>query len=205
MDNMDTLGVLQALERGEINVEQAEGQLSGASPVGAFHELPHQDETEYTRPPRWVQRFWVYPLVAGIALVFLGAWIIMATVSANILWFIFGLPIVLLGALITALAAIAQTAHWLYVDVHESGRRRSHIQIALPFSLSFLRAGLWFARPFLRQPRPGFTVHTDKPNLVMDWDDADGFLKALEKELTAGHGMTIDVDDKNAQVRVYLV
>jgi hypothetical protein len=39
----------------------------------------------------------------------------------------------------------------------------------------------------------------------MTWNDTEQIVQTLEHELGEGRGMTIDVDDNNATVQVYIV
>jgi hypothetical protein len=39
----------------------------------------------------------------------------------------------------------------------------------------------------------------------MNWDDSEQLFRALERELAEGRGVTIEVDDKNEHVQVYIV
>ncbi len=200
MDHPDTLGILQQLERGEISAAQANERLE--EPTVERDYIPR---VKHTGAPEWARRYWIYPLIVGLLIVGLGAWIIAATVHANILWFVLGLPILLLGTLVVAVAASAQSAHWLYVDVSEGKGKRGGVHIAIPFSMSLLRAGLWLARLFGGHPKANVTVRGSKIGLEAVWTDAEAFFAELENELRAGRGLVVDVDDKDERVQVYIV
>ncbi len=196
MDNSDTLGILKQLERGEIDADEADTQLRTPPAV----ERSDDADSLATDAPRWVQRLWVYPLVAGLLLVGLGAWIIVATVHANILWWLLGLPIVLIGSLVLAVAASARSGHWLYVNIKDAEKR--NIRFGIPMPLGLARAALWVARWFV--PTASFRVGQNRM-LFDDWDDVNAILDAFEQELNKHHGITVDVDDDDERVRVYIV
>ena len=196
MDNSDTLGILKQLERGEIDADEADTQLRTPPAV----ERGDDADSLSMDAPRWVQRLWVYPLIAGLLLVGLGAWIIVATVHANILWWLLGLPIVLIGSLVLAVAASARSGHWLYVNIKDAGKRT--IRFGIPMPLGLARAALWVARWFA--PTASFRVGQNRM-LFEDWDDVNAILDAFEQELNKRHGITVDVDDDDERIRVYIV
>lgn len=201
MDESNTLGILKQLERGEINASEAEARLDSPPKIERDYQ-PRFDETD---APRWVQQLWVYPLVAGLLLVGFGTWVIVATVHANILWWLLGLPIVLLGALVLAIAASARSGHWMYVNIKHAGRRSHNIRFGVPVPFGLIRFGLWTAQWFGPHPRAHFRVDRHATDFNMDWSDADAFIAALERELTERRGVTVDVDDDDEQVQVYIV
>ncbi len=199
MNDAETLGILKQLERGEISAEQAEERFN--APPGIEHDYQPRAEGA----PDWMRRLWVYPLVAGILVVLFGAWIIAATVHANILWLICGLPLVLVGSLVLALAAAAvSTGHWLYVDIQGRGAHRRDFRFGLPFPLGLVRSALWLGT-HLGPPHMRFRVRGRRVDFATTWAEADAFLNELEHELTQGHGLTVNVDDRNERVQVYLV
>jgi hypothetical protein len=199
MDNSDTIGILQQLERGEISANEAEARLN-APPKIEREYVPRSDEMDV---PHWVRRLWVYPLAAGILLVGLGAWVITATVNANILWFVLGLPIVLLGSFVIAVAASARSGHWMYIDIRDGGRHRHNVHFGIPFPFGLIRFGLGIAQWFAPYSHTRFRM--DRNNTSFDWSDADALIDALERELAANRGVTVDVDDDDSRVQVYIV
>lgn len=110
MESSDRLEVLKQLERGEINAGEAEARLTAPAPVERV-DTPPLDRTQL---PAWVWQLGIWTLSAGVLVVVSGAWIIATTVRANILWLLFGVPIVLLGSLIIAIGASTFAGHWLY-------------------------------------------------------------------------------------------
>lgn len=201
MEQSDALDVLKQLERGEITSAEADARLN-APHIERIEEPP----IEFERPPRWARAIWVYGLTSGLVGVGIGAWIIVAA-RANVLWFLCGLPVLLLGALITALAASATNSPWLYVNVDgvSKRKRRQRVRFAMPFPLGLVRFGLSLASLFGRHPKAKMTFRSQRHEIPLDWADAQAFVDTLERELREHRGVTIDVDDKNERVQVYIV
>ena len=201
MENGSTLGVLRQLERGEINAAEADTRLGTPPPIERVAAPPF----DQMQIPTWLRRIWVTALIAGIGIVLFGAWIIAATVHANVLWFLLGLPIVLIGSLVIAIGAGGVSGHWLYVNVEPSRKHRHAIRFALPFPMGLLRLGLWIARFVQPLPRARVRVSTARSEFDALWDEPDEFIDALERELAEGRGITIGVDDNDERVQVYIV
>ena len=201
MDNANTLGILRQLERGEISAVEADTRLTAPAAIERVAAPPF-DRNEL---PIWLRRLWITLLVGGILVVMLGGWIIAATVRANILWFWLGLPTVLLGSLLLAIGAGAFSGHWVYLNVEPSRRRHQAISFALPFPTGLIRMGVWIARFVPPHPRARVRVSAAHSRFDALWDDPDEFVNALERELAAGRGITIDVDGEGARVQVYIV
>jgi hypothetical protein len=201
MDNPSTIGVLRQLERGEINAAEADTRLSTPPPIERV-AVPPFDQMQI---PTWVRRIAISVLMAGTGGVLLGAWIIAATVRANVLWFLLGLPIVLIGSLVIAIGAGGFSGHWLYVNVEPSRKHHHAIRFALPFPMGLLRFGLWIARFAQPHPRARVRVSTARSKFDAFWDDPDEFINALERELAEGRGITVDVDDNDERVQVYII
>jgi hypothetical protein len=201
MDNASTLDILQRLERGEISATEADTRLITSPPVERVAAPPFGGMVI----PSWVYRIGIVVLTAGIAIVLFGAWIIAATVHANILWLLFGLPLVLLGSLVIAIGAGGFSGHWLYVNVEQSRKRQHAIRFALPFPMGLVRFGLWIVRIAQPHPRARVRVSTARSKFDAFWDDPDEFINALEHELAEGRGIAVDVDDQDARVQVYII
>ncbi len=200
MDETEQLGILKQLERGEISAEQAEERFHAPPDI----ERDYQPRAEGA--PDWIQRLWIYPLAAGLGIVGVGAWIISATARANVLWFVCGLPLVLFGSLVLALAAaMTTTGHWLYVDIQGRGAHHHNMRFGTPFPLGLVRGGLWLALHLGAHPRAKFRVRGRTVGFDANWEEANAFLTELERELTRGNGVTVDVDDRDERVQVYLV
>ena len=207
MDNSDTLFILRQLERGEISKQEADARLNAASTVGANEPdrggADRPDWLVKDRVSRLLRRIWLYPLMAGVLIVGLGAWIITATVHANVLWFFCGLPVLLFGTLVVAVAASVQSAHWLYVNV-DSGRRRT-VQFGIPFPLGLVRVALFLVRLFGPLAKTNIRVRSRHLRFDAISEDAESVIQALERELAAGRGVTVDVADRGEHVQVYIV
>lgn len=194
MDHLNTLDVLKKLERGEISADQANERLDTPT-VERIDGLP-LDKMEL---PRWVRAIWYSVLAVGTLIVVFGAWILAASANTNIFWFLLGIPIVLIGSLVIVIGASAFSGHWLYVNVEESRRNRHTIRFGIPFPIGLLKLGLWFAPWAIRQSK----VKINNSNF--EWDDPADLLDSFERELKQGRGITIDVNDRNARVQVYIV
>jgi len=121
------------------------------------------------------------------------------------LWFLLGLPLVLLRSLLIAIGAGGFSGHWLYINVEPSRKHHHAIRFALPFPMGLLRLVLWIARFVQPHPRARVRVSTARSKFDALWDETDEFVDALEHELAEGRGITIDVDDNDERVQVYIV
>jgi hypothetical protein len=200
MENSDTLGVLRQLERGEISATEADARLN--APSVERIETPPFDKSEL---PYWVRMAWSIPLIVGTLIVVFGTWIIAATVRANILWFLLGIPIVLLGSLVIIIGASAFSGHWLYVNVEESRKNRHPVRFAIPFPIGLLRLALWIVPWVSKMSNSNLKFNRGRFNLNGDWDDPAELIAALERELREGRGITVDVDEPGERVQVYIV
>ena len=201
MENQDTLGVLKQLERGEISADQAQARLN-QPPTVDVNPAPFEEPAM----AKWIRRLWVWPLTVGVLTVVLGTWIIASTANVNVLWFFCGLPFVMLGALVIALAASAQSSHWIYINVeNKKNRRERNVRLGFPLPFGLVRFALLIARPFVKYPNTNIKVGTEHSRVQMTWDDSEQLVQTLERELAEGRGMTIDVDEPNERVQVYIV
>ena len=95
-----------------------------------------------------VRRLWQIPLWIGIAITVLsalGMYAVMYAAGMNF-WFYFLLLPLLLGVLVTALAAGSRQARWIFVDVHQKpGERPQRIFLGFPLPLKLTA---WFLRTF---------------------------------------------------------
>jgi len=111
----------------------------------------------------------------------------------------------LLGSLVIAIGAGGFSGHWVYVNVEPSRKRHHAIRFALPFPMGLLRFGSWIARFVQPHQRAHVRVSTVHSKFDALWDDPDELIDALERELREGHGITVDVDENDARVQVYIV
>ena len=196
MENSDTLGVLKQLERGEISATEADARLN--APSVERIATPPFDKSAL---PYWVRMAWSISLVIGTLIVVFGAWIIAATARANILWFLLGIPIVLLGSLVIMIGASAFSGHWLYVNVEESRKNRHAVRFVIPFPIGLLRLALWIAPWAIKISQNHIRINQGE----FDFDDSAELITALERELKEGRGITVDVDEPGERVQVYIV
>jgi hypothetical protein len=120
------LGVLQALEDGHIDVQEAVRRLESTS-VGKA---------------RRSQRWWLIPLAAGM--VFLGGGGLLGAQGGW--WWLGAVPLLLIGTLLTVLAASSSTSSWIRVHVRE-GRQRP-VNVWIPVRIAAW--GVQIARPWVR-------------------------------------------------------
>lgn len=165
------LDVLQQLEDGRIDIEEA---------------LRRLDEAPASRaaPPRGERRshaWWLVPLAIGMAFLGAGGW----SASVGGAWWILAVPLLLIGILLTILAAASSQPPWVFVRVRRAGRSQARVWIPIP-----IRAAGWalqIARPWV--PPPAASGMTD-------------VLRSLEDELGAGRDLVIDVDESGDEEHV---
>ena len=199
MKDSHTLEILKQLERGELDAAQANERLNAPPTV----ERDYVPRVEETSAPRWMKAIWIYLLLSGLAIVGIGAWIIAATVNANVLWFLCGLPILVIGALILALGADLQSAHWVYVHVAQSRHGKRPIRIAVPFPMGLVRFGLGIAKIFKPNLQIKLGKHSNGFNA--SWKDIEEFIQEIERALSKDGGLHVDVDDEGERVQVHIV
>lgn len=199
MEDSRTLEILKKLERGELDAAQANERLNAPPTV----ERDYVPRIEETPAPRWMKAIWIYLLISGLAIVGIGAWIIIATVNANVLWFLCGLPILILGALVLALGGDLQSAHWVYVHVAQSRKGNRPIRIAVPLPMGLIRFAMAIAKIFKPNLRIKLGKHSTGFNA--SWKDIEEFIKEIESALSKDGGMSVDVDDKGERVQVHIV
>jgi hypothetical protein len=202
MDNAGTMQVLKQLERGEIRAEEADARLNRAPTQLERDYVPRMERVS---APKWAQEFWKYPLITGIGIVFLGAWVIAATAHINALWLVLGLPMVLFGSLLIALAASMRSHHWIFINVQHDGKHHHNIRFGIPLPIGFLRGALWIARIILRNQKIRLGVNGRAFTGDNDWADLDELFASFEHEREAQPGITVDVDDKGEHVQVYFI
>jgi len=128
----------------EIPVEENEPQ-SPPPPPGTDHATsPELEKTVKT-----ARSLWMIPTGLGVAILILGAWVIMRNLQAsgaNAWFFCLGLPLFVLGILVTIWGASARTSRWLFVSVKQQpGDFPRHILIGFPLPLKLTS---WFFRTF---------------------------------------------------------
>jgi len=162
------LNVLQQLEAGRIDVEEA---------------LRRLDEPSAPTAPamRRSQSWWLIPLAVGMAV--LGGGGLLA--SRGGAWWILAVPLMVVGIVLTVLAAASSNSPWIFIRVRPAGGRTMRVWVPIP-----LRAAVWgieFARPWV--PSLAATV-------------VDDVLLTLERELGSERNLVIDVDEAGYGERV---
>lgn len=180
----ERLTILQMLEAGQIDADEAAALLAALEPEEEAAAVPSPPAVAGTRPgERWA-RFWVYPLLAGGAVLILGA-LVMGLVYATDAargWLICGWTPMILGLIVIALAWWTRGARWLHLRISERGRRK--VAFSFPLPLGLAAWGLRLARPFAPQLRETGvddliialrdTPSQDEPLFIDVQDDEDG-------------------------------
>ncbi len=128
-DDETQLGVLQELEEGRIDVQEA---------VRRLEEPPVPRASK----PRRSQSWWLIPLAAGMAFLGGGGWL----GSLGGWWWLLAVPLLLLGTLLTVLASATSTSPWVVVRVRNRNNRPLQLWVPIP-----VRAAGWMikiARPW---------------------------------------------------------
>lgn len=118
-------GVLQALEDGRIDVQEAVRRLEAGK-------------------TRRSERWWLIPL--GVGMAFLGGGGMLGSLGGW--WWLAAAPLLLLGTILTIAAAATSTSPWVLVRVREGDGRPKRIWLPIP-----VRAASWgvqIARPWVR-------------------------------------------------------
>jgi len=124
------LGVLQALEDGRIDVQEAVRRLE-SEPARAGDK------------PRRSRGWWLIPLAVGMA--FLGGGGFLASLGSW--WWLAAIPLLLLGTLLTVLAAASNSSPRIFIRVREGGRRAKRVSIPIPVRIAAW--GVRIARPWV--------------------------------------------------------
>jgi hypothetical protein len=141
-----------------------------------------------------VRRLWQIPLWIGIGITILSALGMYAVLHATGMnfWFYFLLLPLLLGVLVTALAAGSRQARWIFVDVHQkSGERPERIFLGFPLPLKLTA---WFLRTF------GPLI----PQLSRT--NVDDVIQVIETGFVGNEPLIVNVDEgeHGERVRVYI-
>jgi hypothetical protein len=180
--------ILQQLETGEIDVEEAVRRLEDEDSPPASMEQPPTDTSGFEPPSRW-QLWWLIPLMAGLVMLVGGYWL--GTLGGA--WWICAAPTLLLGLIVVTLAAVSTSAPWVHVRVrgNEEGTG-SNVRVSLPLPLGLTSFVL----------RNFGHLASDKLDKTM----VDEILVALEGSFKGGDPIIIEVDDDESgeKVEVYL-
>lgn len=207
--NSSWIDILNLVKNHEISVEEGanrladleNGQEPGAKeppaesvaqpveePVATIEEMPSSDKAALP-DLGWWGRAWMFPFWIGMGIFILGA-VMMAWASAgrHFFWFYCAwLPLVF-GMLAFLLGWWSQRARWLHVRVQD--KNGSHVAISFPLPL---RLAAWVLRIFGPLIPKLKELHlTDLPLILDSLCDVEGPL-------------TVEVDDHEEHVRVYII
>jgi hypothetical protein len=166
-----SLNVLQQLEDGRIDVDEALRRLEQA-PATAPRGSPSA---------RRSRNWWLIPLAIGIAFLGAGGWL----GSQGGAWWVLGMPLLVIGLVMTVLAAASSQSPWAYLRLRPAGSPGVRLWIPIP-----IRAAVWtvqFARPWVP---------------VLAATTIDELLLSLESELESERDLIIEVDESGEGERV---
>jgi hypothetical protein len=175
----ERLKVLEQLESGELNFDQALGELIGAAKERSSEEAS-------AAPPakrRW-NIWWLLPFYFGV--VAIGASIVLAFQGGG--WWLLAAPLLVAGIALTLLALASTRSPWLHVRIHNPERnwpKTIGISIPVPF-----RFAAWAIRAF------GSLI----PNL--DEQAVAELLLAFELGRMIDEPLNMELNDPNSATRV---
>lgn len=193
----ERLKILEMVEAGQIDAQEAAMLLAtlGEAVTEAAYEAEEVMEPQsWASAPvesaedRWA-RFWIYPLMAGGAVLIAGV-LVMALVYAAGgagVWLCCGWLPMLLGVVVLVLALWSRRATWMHLRISEEGKRKMAISFPLPLSLTALAVRI--AQPFVPQLRD---------------TGVDDLIIALRESSSRGEPLFIDVQDDQDGERVEL-
>jgi len=194
----ERLEILKMVEMGQIDAQEAAMLLSALGESQAVEDageaaaeaLPPDREAPEPLNTRWTT-FWIYPLMAGGAILLLGA-LVVALVSLTggaWGWLLCGWPLLLLGLLVFVLALWSRSATWMHLRISEEGKRKMALSFPVPLGLAAW--AIRIAQPFVPQLRD---------------TGVDEVILAVRESSSRGEPLFIDVqDDKDGErVELYL-
>ncbi len=174
-----TMEILQQLENGEIEADQALQMIDGEEP--AAHK-----KREWSQRKWWA--WWFVPFSLGMA----GAAAGYGLSQLGGAWWICAGPLLVVGALVMMLAVVTSQSPWVHIRVHageQSWPRRIAISLPLPLRLT-ARMMRWFS-----------------PRIEgLDRTMVDELIIALEGNVSSEVPIIIEVDegDSGERVEVFL-
>lgn len=196
MEN-ERLKILEMVEAGQIDAGEAAMLLATLDEAvsGEHSEAEEIMEPQSQAPApielaedRWA-RFWIYPLMAGGAVLIAGVLVmalVYATGGAGI-WLCCGWLPMLLGVVTLVLALWSRRATWMHLRISEEGRRK--MAFSFPLSMSLAALAVRIAQPFVPQLRD---------------TGVDDLILALRESSLRGEPLFIDVQDDQDGERVEL-
>lgn len=195
MEN-ERLEILKMLEAGQIDAQEAASLLAALAESEATEDaaeapaegLPPDREPPEPMETRWA-RFWIYPMMAGGAILLLGALIVgLVSLSGGAWgWLLCGWPLLLLGLLVLVLALWSRSATWMHLRISEQGRRKMAFSFPVPLGLAAW--AIRIAQPFVPQLRD---------------TGVDEVILAVRDSASRGEPLFIDVQDDEDGERVEL-
>jgi hypothetical protein len=187
----ERLQILKMVESGQIGAGEA------AELLQAFERAESQDPGPAAEPAvesparpqhRWAS-LWIYPLIAGIAVLVLGSLVLSLVYAAGgaAFWLLCGWFPVLLGIGVVILALWSRRATWMHLRISEAGRRKMTLSFPLPLRLAAW--GLRIAQPYVPQ---------------LQDTGVDEVILALRESARQGEPMFIDVQDDEAGEHIEL-
>jgi hypothetical protein len=175
----NTMTVLQKLESGEINADQALRMIEGRTDT-----VP----SDVKLPEKHWWTWWLVPFSLGMA----GAAAGYGISQLGGAWWICAGPLIVIGGLIMLLALLTIESPWVHIRVHTgqaSWPRRVAISLPIPLRLT-AQILKWFSPRVER----------------LDSTMIDELIIALEENISSDKPIIIDVDEKGSgeRVRVFL-
>lgn len=193
----ERMTILRMLETGRIDADGAATLLAAldTGPEDAAEQVPEQPEPprpEPEGPPANWAKFWIFPLMGGLAVLILGAMVtaIASTAGGAAGWVLCcGWLPMLAGMTVVILAVWARQAKWLHLRITEKGDRK--IAFGVPLPLTLAAWVLRFAQPFV-------------PELADT--GVDELIIAMRDSATGDDPIVIDVqdDEDGERVQVYI-
>ena len=194
----ERLEILKMVELGQIDAQEAANLLSALSEsqtVDEGVEVPVEvvsPERERPEPmeTRWA-RFWIYPLMAGGAILLLGALVVgLVSIAGGAWgWLLCGWPLLLVGLLILILALWSRGATWMHLRISEGGKRKMAFSFPVPLGLAAW--AIRIAQPFVPQLKE---------------TGVDEVILAVRESASRGEPLFIDVqnDEDGERVELYI-
>jgi uncharacterized membrane protein HdeD (DUF308 family) len=186
----ERLEVLKMLEEGRISAGEAAELLVALVP-GEEPKAPQLEAADRFQD-RWA-RFWIYPLLAGGAVLVVGALVLALVYASGAArgWLICGWLPLFAGLMVMVLAWATRRSTWLHLRIHgaEAGRRKLALSFPLPLGLAAWVLRL--AQPFVPQ---------------LQETGVDDLLIALRASSAQGQPFFLDVqDDENGEhIEIYI-
>jgi hypothetical protein len=191
----ERLQILRMLESGQIEAEEAVALLAALEPedqpVVEAAPAPAEDRPALS-DDHWA-RFWVYPLMAGGAVLVIGALVMVlvyATAAARG-WLVCGWLPMILGLGVMLLAWWSRGATWLHLRISERSSGQRKVAFSFPLPLTLTAWALRIAQPFVPQLKE---------------TGVDDLIIAFRDSASRDEPLFIDVnDDKDGErVQIYI-